>query len=160
MASPTTHRALEQGEDDLGMVDALALLSFLVQGTLAQHAAAKDLSMIQTRLLGVLRDRELTMQELARLLELDKSSVTGLVDRAERRALVQRAPSRDDRRSVRVRLTPRGRRVIAEVGSAFRSDLASLTDCLSPAGRRQLSTLASRIVNEYAAARDIDLPAH
>jgi MarR family transcriptional regulator, lower aerobic nicotinate degradation pathway regulator len=160
MALPNTPKALEQGEDDLGLVDALALLSFLVQGTLAKHAAAKDLSMIQTRLLGVLRDREPTMQELARLLELDNSSVTGLVDRAERRVLVQRAPSRDDRRSVHVSLTPRGRRVIAEVGSAFRSDLASLTDCLSAAGRSQLSTLATRVVNEYAAARDIDLRAH
>ena len=31
------------------------------------------------------------MNELARLLDLDKSSVTGLVDRAERRGLVARS---------------------------------------------------------------------
>ena len=156
MAPPTREPALPAGDDDLGIVDALAQLSFLVQGTLAKRAAARDLSMIQTRLLGVLRDREPTMQELARLLELDKSSVTGLVDRAERRGLVRRAPSRDDRRSVRVSLTARGRHVIAQVGRAFRADLASLTDCLPPAGSRQLSALATRIVNEYAAARGID----
>jgi hypothetical protein len=36
--------------------------------------------MIKTRLLGVLRGKP-TMHELARLLDLDKSSVTGLVDR-------------------------------------------------------------------------------
>jgi DNA-binding MarR family transcriptional regulator len=47
---------------------------------------SRDLSIPATRLLGVLRDREPTMLELAQLLELDKSSVTGLVDRAERRA--------------------------------------------------------------------------
>jgi len=159
MASPATHRALAENEADPGIVDALAQLSFLVQGRLAKRAGAQDLSMIQTRLLGVLRDRQPTMQQLARLLELDKSSVTGLVDRAERRGLVRRAPSRDDRRSVHVSLTPRGRRVIGEVGGAFTSDLASLTDCLSPAARRQLSTLAARIVSDYAAARDIDLRA-
>ncbi len=37
------------------------------------------------------------MNELARLLDLDKSSVTGLVDRAERRGLVTRVPSTADR---------------------------------------------------------------
>jgi DNA-binding MarR family transcriptional regulator len=150
---PTTQRGLEPREDDLGIVDALAQLSFVVQGTLSKHAAAKDMSLIQTRLLGVLRDREPTMQELARLLELDKSSVTGLVSRAEKRTLVQRTPSRDDRRAIHVSLTPSGRRTISEVGSAFRSDVASLTDCLSAADRRRLSTLATRVVNEHAASR-------
>jgi DNA-binding MarR family transcriptional regulator len=144
-----------QGDDDLGIVDALAQLSFLIQGTLAHHAAARDLSMIQTRLLGVLRDREPTMQELARLLELDKSSVTGLVDRAEKRGLVQRIPSRDDRRATHVSLTPAGRRTIGEVGGAFTSDVAALTECLSATNRKQLSTLATKMVHEYTRARDL-----
>src|ERR1700685_2531536 len=99
-ALPTRQPHSDQGEGDLGIVDALAQLSFLVQGTLARHASAQELSLIQMRLLGVLRDRDATMQELARLLELDKSSVTGLVDRAEGRGFVQRAPSTDDRRAV------------------------------------------------------------
>src|SRR5580692_1760722 len=103
---------MAQPEADLGIVDALAQLSFLVQGMLAKRAAAHDLSMIQTRLLGVLRDREPMMQELARLLELDKSSATGLVDRAEKRGLVKRTPSIEDRRSIRVTLTPLGRRIV------------------------------------------------
>jgi MarR family transcriptional regulator, lower aerobic nicotinate degradation pathway regulator len=143
----------EPSKDDLGIVDALAQLSFLVQGTLAKHAAERDSSMAQTRLLGVLRDREPTMQELARLLELDKSSVTGLVDRAEKRSLVRRAPSSEDRRAIHVRLTPAGRRAATEVARAFQADVASLTACLSPADRRQLSVLATRIVNGYTAAR-------
>jgi DNA-binding MarR family transcriptional regulator len=160
MAPSIPADALSPDENELGLVDALAQLSFLIQGTLARRAAAQDLSLIQTRLLGVLRDREPTMQQLARLLELDKSSVTGLVDRAEHRGLVRRAPSRDDRRSVHVTLTPRGRRVIATVGGEFASDLASLTGCLSAAARRQLSTMAARVVNEYATTRDIDVRPH
>jgi DNA-binding MarR family transcriptional regulator len=146
--APRTHNTIE---DDRGLVDALAELSFLVQGTLAKYAAANDLSMIQTRLLGVLRDREPTMQELARLLGLDKSSVTGLVSRAERRELVQREPSRDDRRAIHVRLTASGRRLVAEVVRAFQADIASLTDCLSAAEQTQLSTLATRVLNEHLA---------
>jgi MarR family transcriptional regulator, lower aerobic nicotinate degradation pathway regulator len=139
-----------QSETDLGIVDALAQLSFLVQGMLAQHAATRDLSMIQTRLLGVLRDRQPTMQELARLLDLDKSSVTGLIDRAEKRGLVHRTPSTDDRRSIRVNLTPSGRRVITDVGGAFEADITSVTAFLSKADRSRLSMLATRVVNQAA----------
>jgi DNA-binding MarR family transcriptional regulator len=141
---------LELGADDLGIVDALAQLSFLVQGTLAKHAATHELSIIQMRLLGVLRDREPNMQELARLLQLDKSSVTGLVDRAEKRGLVQRVPSTEDRRAVRVKLSASGRKMITRVGGAFQADIASATESLSAADRKRLSTLATRIVREHA----------
>ena len=93
---------------DLGVVDALAQLSFVVQGALGEIATAHDLSIIQTRLLGVLRDRTPGMNELARFLGLDKSSVTGLVDRAERRGLVRRRPSSADGRGIGVRQLDRG----------------------------------------------------
>jgi MarR family transcriptional regulator, lower aerobic nicotinate degradation pathway regulator len=142
-------------DDDLGIVDALAQLSFVVQGMLAKRAAAHDLSMVQTRLLGVLRDREPTMQELARLLGLDKSSVTGLVDRAERRGLVQRVQALDDRRAVRVKLTSSGRRIVGIVGAGFQTDIAAATASLSPRDNKQLSKLVTRVVREYDAAAPI-----
>lgn len=132
--------------DDIGLVDALAQLSFLIQGALAGHAASHDLSMIQARLLGVLRDRKPTMNELARLLELDKSSVTGLVDRAEKRGLVKRAPSAEDRRAIHVSLTPAGRRIVRDVVVAFEADVAAATACLSPAQQQTLSRLATKVV--------------
>ncbi|MGP8010701.1 MAG: MarR family transcriptional regulator, partial [Acidimicrobiales bacterium] len=70
---------------ELSAVDGAVQLSFLIQNSLSRLAAQYGLSLIQTRLLGVLRDRTPSMNELATLLELDKSSVTGLIDRAERR---------------------------------------------------------------------------
>ena len=68
----TEHRpvlALPRGEGDLGLVDALAQLSFAVQGILGKIAAAHDLSVVQTRLLGILRDRRPTITELASILQ-------------------------------------------------------------------------------------------
>src|ERR1700760_2459113 len=110
----------------LDPVDGLAQLSFVVSGLLERRAAERDLSLAATRLLGVLRDREPTMNELARLLQLDKSSVTGLVDRAERRGRVTRVPSAADRRSVLVRLPPEGRALIAETGTRFTADVTAM----------------------------------
>src|ERR1700741_1368071 len=110
----------------LSPVDGLAQLSFLIQGLLERRAAEHDLSIIQTRLLGMLRDRTPTMNELARFLGLDKSSVTGLVDRAERRGLVARVPSTTDRRTVRVALTAHGQELVSDVAAHFEADTAEL----------------------------------
>jgi DNA-binding MarR family transcriptional regulator len=143
-------RTDRDGGDGLGIVDALAQLSFLIQGVLVDRAAAHDLSTAQTRLLGILRDRRPTMQELARLQGLDKSSVTGLVDRAEARGLVRREPSTDDRRTVRVVLTPVGRRLIGEVAGAFERDIDAATADLTAEEVTQLADLATRIVRRAA----------
>jgi DNA-binding MarR family transcriptional regulator len=138
-------------------VDGLAQLSFAVQGTLERQAAEHDLSIIQTRLLGVLRDRTPTMQELAKLLSLEKSSVTGLVARAERRGLVRRIASQTDGRSVRVTLTDDGRSLVAQVAGRFGADVEKLLDRLRPADRDTLSRLVSRLLVADAAAHGIDL---
>src|ERR1700749_1132138 len=110
----------------LDPVDGLAQLSFVIMGLLERRAAEHDLSLAAIRLLGVLRDREPTMNELARLLGLDKSSVTGLVDRAERRGLVERIPSTADRRSVIVRLTATGQEQVAAAADQFAGDVTAL----------------------------------
>jgi DNA-binding MarR family transcriptional regulator len=131
---------------DLGIVDALAQLSFLVQSVLGKVAGEHGLSVIQLRLLGVLRDREPGMQELARHLELDKSSVTGLVDRAERRALVRRTPAAHDRRSLRVSLTDEGRELARLATEDAERRIQALTADLSGEQRARLSLLASIVV--------------
>jgi DNA-binding MarR family transcriptional regulator len=141
----------------LSTVDGLAQLSFLVHGLLEHRAAEHDLSIIQTRLLGVLRDRKPTMNELAKLLELDKSSVTGLVDRAERRGLVVRVPSTADRRVVLVALTVRGRSLVSQASAGFEADVARLLGCLSPSERSTLSGLVSRLLVTRATGHGVDL---
>jgi MarR family transcriptional regulator, lower aerobic nicotinate degradation pathway regulator len=138
-------------------VDALAQLSFAIQDRLARRAAEHELSMTQTRLLGVLRDREPTMQELTRLLELDKSSVSGLVDRAQRRGLVARAPSPSDGRVVLVGLTDEGRALAQEVAVGFDADLERLLGHLGETERETLSALISQMLVGEARARGIEL---
>ena len=134
----------------LSPVDGLAQLSFLIQGLLERRAAEHDLSIIQTRLLGVLRDRTPTMNELARFLGLDKSSVTGLVDRAERRGLVARVPSTTDRRAVLVSLTDEGRSFVSQAAAAFEADVSALLSRLPPRERETLSRIVSRLLVAHA----------
>jgi MarR family transcriptional regulator, lower aerobic nicotinate degradation pathway regulator len=143
--------------DQLSPVDGLAQLSFIVQGTLERLAAEHDLSIVQTRLLGVLRDRRPTMNELAKLLGTEKSSVTGLVDRAERRGLVTRIPSTTDGRAVLVSLTDQGRTLVSQVSGRFAADVSTMLGRLAPRDRDTLSKLVSRLVVAYAADQGVDL---
>lgn len=54
------------------------------------------------------------MSDLARKVVLTKAGLTSLVDRLERRGLVQRVPDPDDRRVVRITLTRPGEEVFRE----------------------------------------------
>jgi DNA-binding MarR family transcriptional regulator len=149
--------ATDDAPEDLGLVDALAQLAFVIQGTLARRAAAHDVSMIQVRLLGVLRDRTPSMNELAAILELDKSSITGLVDRAERRGLVRRSVSTEDRRAYRVSLTARGRALAGRVADEFHADVDAIVSGVPEADQKALSRLATQVVVAHAGTRGLDL---
>jgi DNA-binding MarR family transcriptional regulator len=133
--------------EELDIVDALARLSFLVQGVLTGIAAAQDLSVTQMRLLGILRDREPGMQELAGHLGLDKSSVSGLVDRAEKRGLVVRVPGAQDRRAVIVTMTAAGRALMTSLEQAATARLTALVAPLTAAQERTLAGLATKVVD-------------
>jgi MarR family transcriptional regulator, lower aerobic nicotinate degradation pathway regulator len=141
----------------LSPADGLAQLSFVVQGMLEHRAAEHGLSIIQARLLGVLRDRTPTMNDLARLLGLDKSSVTGLVDRAERRGLVMRVPSTTDRRATLVTLTGDGRALVSQAAACFEADVLTMLERLPSRDREALSGLVSRLLAAHAAEQGIDL---
>jgi MarR family transcriptional regulator, lower aerobic nicotinate degradation pathway regulator len=156
---PPTDRAPFPTEPaaQLSTVDGLAQLSFLTLGLLERRAGEHRISVIQTRLLGVLRDRTPTMNELATLLGLDKSSATGLVDRAARRGLVTRVPSSSDRRVVLVDLTDAGRALVSEVSAGFEADVATLLERLPPADRSSLARLVSRLLVAHAIANGVDL---
>jgi MarR family transcriptional regulator, lower aerobic nicotinate degradation pathway regulator len=146
--------AREMPADELGLVDSLVQSSFLVQGILRRVAARHDLSVVQLRLLGILRDREPGILSLAAYLELDKSSVTGLVDRAERRDLVERAADPDDGRAIRVRLTRKGRALAARGAEEVGDELLAATADLTEPQRRRLSALISRFASPAARRAD------
>ncbi|MFG2780153.1 MarR family winged helix-turn-helix transcriptional regulator [Streptomyces prunicolor] len=153
----SAHDTPPPATEDLGLVDALAQLSFLVQNSLAELAGEHDLSITQTRLLGILRDREPTMNELGRHLGLDKSSITGLVDRAQRRGLVTRTPSTVDRRSFQVSITDAGRQLVEQVAAQFAERIERCVEPLPATDRKRLSRMATRIVTADAHVRGIDL---
>jgi DNA-binding MarR family transcriptional regulator len=145
------------GTDEAGLINILVRLSFTVQMVMGQAGAEHDLSITQARLLGILRDREPTMAGLARFLALDKSTITGLVDRAERRGLVRRVAAPQDARSVQVVLTARGRQVIEAFAVDVERQVSGLLTGFTDAERRRLAALAGRMVLKDAELKGLDL---
>ncbi|MCX4759602.1 MarR family transcriptional regulator [Streptomyces sp. NBC_01275] len=133
-------------EEPLTTVDALVQLSFLIQRVLAEVGGAHDLSIVQMRMLGALRGRRASMLALAERLGLDKSSMTGLVTRAEKRGLVRREPSPHDGRGVLVSLGPLGEELAARCTQEVSARIAVLTDRLTADERARLTGLAAALL--------------
>jgi DNA-binding MarR family transcriptional regulator len=134
--------------DHQELIDSLVRASFATMGVLTRIAAEHDLSLTQLRVIAILRDRRVKMSELASYLGLDKSTISGLVDRAEQRGLLQRAPNPADRRAVDVFLTAEGRQ-LAEVGaSGITRSLAPMTGRLTAAETRRLTALLERLLEQ------------
>jgi DNA-binding MarR family transcriptional regulator len=138
------------GEDRVAsdLVDSLAQTSFTVIALLTRTAAEHDVSLTQLRALAILRDREPTMAELADFLGLERSSVSGLMDRAVRRGLVRRTVSSEDGRAVHVSLTAAGHRLAAQVAGEVADLLAPMTGRLSAAEQKRLAALLFAMLDQ------------
>ena len=132
--------------DQQELIDALTRASFATMAVLSRVAAEHDLSLTQMRVLAILRDRRVKMSELADYLGLDKSTISGLVDRAEKRGLLQRAPNPADGRAVDVFLTTGGAQLAETGASEITQSLAPMTSQLTKADTRRLATLLERIL--------------
>ncbi|HEY6186125.1 MAG TPA: MarR family transcriptional regulator [Pyrinomonadaceae bacterium] len=82
---------------------------------LEQHQkqlAALDLTLLQAQVLRVLRNGPLLTGQLAAELGISAPAITQLTDRLVRKLLIERRASAEDRRSVQIALTTRGKRLV------------------------------------------------
>jgi DNA-binding MarR family transcriptional regulator len=119
--------------------DALVQISFALMAVLTEVAAEHDLSLTQLRVLGILRDREPTMADLATFTGLERSTVSGLIDRAAQRGLVRKTG-----RSVRVTLTEPTRGLVPEITATIGNRIKPLTGRLSTGEQKRLTALLTK----------------
>ena len=130
------------------LINALVRTSFVTTAILSKIAADHDLSLTQLRVLAILEDRRVKMTDLADYLGLDKSTISGLIDRAQKRGLVERAPNPFDGRGVDVFLTKAGAD-LAQVGRVvIGRALSPMTSALNRAESERLTTLLERMLED------------
>jgi DNA-binding MarR family transcriptional regulator len=113
-----------------------------------EAAAALGLTTQHYQVMLVLRacpeGEAVTINDLAQELLIRHNSAVGLVDRLVEEALVVRTASKSDRRKVELRLSARGRRVLARLAAAHRAELERIGPALE------------RLIAGVRAARDRD----
>lgn len=103
-------------------------------------AASSGLTVPQITVLEELANEDgLSLKELSRRLSLSHSTVSGIIDRLEKRELVQRTADEQDRRSSRIMLSPSVRAYIREaVPSRRLGPLLRALEGASPEARRTI----------------------
>lgn len=130
----------------IGPAAGLVRLAFLVQSLYAEIGRGCDLTEAQAQMLCALSERSIGMAELSGVLGVERSSLTGLVDRAEQRGLVVREPDPNDRRAVKVMLTPAGAGAVRRFHDQLTDRLDALLAELPATERARFTRTMSRIV--------------
>ncbi|GAA4395819.1 MarR family winged helix-turn-helix transcriptional regulator [Tsukamurella soli] len=142
------------------LMDTLVQSAFATMAVLNRVCAENDLSPTLLHVLAILWDRRGGITELAGYLGLDKSSMTGLVRRAEKRGLLGRERNPDDGRGVDVFITHEGAALAERIHGRLEHALSPMTDRLAPADQRRLQTLLQQMQPEEAALRSMTAPRH
>ena len=137
------------------MDDTWELLMDLVMAERAripQIAAEFRLSPPQVHALRVLSpEQPLPMGRLACALGCDASNVTGIVDRLERRGLIERRPSQRDRRVKVLVITAEGAQVRRQLMLRLGEPPQAIA-ALSPADQKRLAGILRRALSRAAVA--------
>lgn len=96
----------------------------------------------------------LSIERLRKALALSHPGTVRLVDRLVEDGVVFRAPSETDRRTVALRLTPRGDAADAAILRARRSSLSAALDVLSPEEATTLCGLAEKMLRGLISHED------
>jgi len=72
--------------------------------------------------------------EIADRMQLDHHSAVGLIDRTEERGLVRREQDQEDRRQVKIHLTPSGESLLRQLAQVHLEQLRRMTEDLRPPG--------------------------
>ncbi len=147
-------------QDELGFPNPVenpsheAMLSLVVTGTLLakegdallRHFGLTDSQFNVLMLLRYQAPPEGASQvQLGRMLVVNRSNVTGLVDRMEKAGWVKREGTPGDRRANRVRLTAPGRALLVRAEKAYMARVEEVMGSLTPTDRRNLASLLERV---------------
>ena len=105
---------------------------------LTQKVSELNLTSVQAMVLGFLTEEDqISSSELGKRAELDSATLTGILDRLEAAGFLERKSNPDDRRSIHIHLTPKGRALGRET-----------TKLLIAANREFLQTLNEKQIKE------------
>jgi DNA-binding MarR family transcriptional regulator len=136
-----------------GIVDRISGINKRIARALDETLAQYELSHTDWKLLSSLRwagaPYRRTAGSLAKIVELSSGAMTNRLDQLEQAGLVRRVRDSEDRRTVLVEPTEKGRRLWEEAIGVQASKEALLTAALDKRERAQLNTLLRRVMRAF-----------
>jgi DNA-binding MarR family transcriptional regulator len=127
----------------MGVVGRISRAQLLLGRELKGFFAERGLESWEFDVLATLRRHgapyELTAGALLKAAMVTSGAITNRIDRMEAKGLVERVRDAGDRRSVRIRLTPRGLETVDELVALHAANEARLLAALDPAERERLA---------------------
>ncbi|WP_327089883.1 MarR family transcriptional regulator [Nonomuraea sp. NBC_01738] len=137
---------MSETHEDTNLAAALVGLSHHVLHLFADAGRAHDLTQQQAELVcAVIVRGRVGMSELGRALHMEKSALSNLVDRAEKRDLVTRTRDPHDRRATWVELTPEGARLAEATHDDVTARIKGLVEGLSGQDRAHLTGVLTQL---------------
>jgi MarR family transcriptional regulator, organic hydroperoxide resistance regulator len=93
----------------------LAKTSHLISSGFHRELTQRDISISTWRILAVVNDRDRTVGELADLVLLNQPTLSKTLDKLEAEGLVARERDENHRRSVIIRITDKGEKLVAKL---------------------------------------------
>ena len=131
------------------------LLSIFFTGVLLRKRAREffarhKITDVQFNVLALIHDRAgwdggLTQIELSRLLLVNRSNITSLIDRMEQGGLVTRTTDPEDRRNKVVRLSPKGRKRLLAIEGHYTEEVKAIMKVLTASEMNELNTILQKI---------------
>ena len=120
--------------------------TLMLEGATAAFAS-REVSFTQWIVLTKLREGSaLTASDLCRTLRHDTGALTRLLDQLEERGLIERVRSQEDRRVVRLQLTPAGRKLAIELTPFVVDRLNGALADFSKAEFQELTRLLNKLI--------------
>jgi len=123
---------------DDALVETLIGVFMEIDGLFSTASRQLGLTPQQAQLLCFAQHSQPSFGEMATLLHCDKTNITGLVDRLQRRDLITRQPDPHDRRITRVHLTPQGKALTGQFQQAINTTLTTRFTSWPPTQRDSL----------------------
>jgi len=123
--------------------------AFLITNSAHRPHIKLGMNLSEVDVLAVLARSEagFSCSEIAETTLITKGGITGILDRLAARGFVQRLPSREDRRSIRIQLTEKGVEFCRELFAKLVDDDEEIfAKALNPAQIKQLTKLLTLVV--------------
>ncbi|MCY1264060.1 Transcriptional regulator SlyA [compost metagenome] len=131
----------------------LAAANQLKDRMLDKYLGHLDITAAQFKVLFFIgHNRANTPAELCRELSLDSGSMTRMLDRLEKKELLLRHPCPNDRRSIRLKLSPAGEAINAQAPEIATSAMNDLVECLSAEELQTLVGLLDKVLSAHGAS--------